>query len=405
MGIQRKVWLFLHRKLVESRANSIQDPFKRLRYLRAHVHEGLFPEPEPAKVWTRLVPKPSLGIGLIVALGIVLASSYSVSRVQTTPVIQPLMVHPVLPSPLQPRVKSQTATGVWLVDQKNGVETYSNGLRIDNRFAVANVPRMPYAVYPRDQADIRHVQYQNQPAGIVYHTTESILAPFEKDQNKTLQQISVAVLNFVQQGHSYHFLIDRFGRVFRVVKESDIAFHAGNSAWADEAKVYVNLNSSFLGVAFETQTQAGEGRPTATPAQVDAARVLTEMLRDRYRIGSRSCVTHAQVSLNPLNMLIGYHTDWADKFPFLELGLQDNYSDAPAALFAFGFDYDPSFVSSTGARLMPGLLRAELEIRGRAAKFNVPLSQYRVALRNNYREIAAAAKSSEPAKETPNEEQ
>lgn len=403
MGIQKKVWLFLHRKLVERRANSIEDPFERLRYLRGHVHERLLLDPEPARIWTRLLPRPSLSIGLMVALGMVLASGYSVSRVE--PVIPALRIAPLVPAPIQVPAKAKAATGVWLVDQKNGVETYSNGLRIDNRFAIANVLRMPYAVYPRNQADIGHVQYQDQPAGIVFHTTESILAPFEKDQNKTLQQISVAVLNFVQQGHSYHFFIDRFGRVFRVVKESDIAFHAGHSAWADETKVYVNLNSSFLGIAFETQTQAGEGRPTATPAQVDAARVLTEMLRDRYQIGPRSCVTHAQVSLNPLNMLIGYHTDWADKFPFLELGLQDNYADPPAALFAFGFDYDPSFVSSTGARLMPGLLRAESEIRGRAAKLNFPLAQYRAALRNNYKEIAAAARSSEPAKETPNEEQ
>lgn len=402
MGIKRKVWQFLHRKLVESRANSIQDPFERLRYLRGHVHEGLFPEPDPTRSWTRLVPTPSLGIGLMVALGMVLAS---VSRVPPTPAIRPLIIPSLLPSPVQVPANAQAAAGVWLVDQKSGVETYSNGLRIDNRFAVANVPRMPYAVYPRDHADIRHLQYQNQLAGIVYHTTESILAPFERDQNKTLQQISVAVLNFVQQGHSYHFFIDRFGRVFRVVRESDIAFHAGHSAWADETKVYVDLNSSFLGIAFETQTQPGKGRPTATPAQVDAARVLTEMLRDRYRIPSRSCVTHAQVSLNPLNMLIGYHTDWADKFPFLELGLKDNYADPPAALFAFGFDYDPSFVSSTGARLMPGLLRAESEIRGRAAKLNFPVAQYRAALRDNYREIAAAARSSEPAKEAPNEEQ
>ena len=31
----------------------------------------------------------------------------------------------------------------------------------------------------------------------------------------------------------YNFLIDRFGRVYRVVQESDAANHAGNSIWAE----------------------------------------------------------------------------------------------------------------------------------------------------------------------------
>ena len=41
-------------------------------------------------------------------------------------------------------------------------------------------------------------------------------------------------------------MIDRFGRVFRIVHESDIANHAGLSVWGDERGAYVNLNASFL---------------------------------------------------------------------------------------------------------------------------------------------------------------
>ena len=53
------------------------------------------------------------------------------------------------------------------------------------------------------------------------------------------------MLEFVKQNRSYHFVIDRFGRVFRIVKESDSANHSGMSIWGDDKGVYVNLNPSF----------------------------------------------------------------------------------------------------------------------------------------------------------------
>ena len=51
---------------------------------------------------------------------------------------------------------------------------------------------------------------------------------------------------------SYHYVIDRFGRVWRTVPEGSIAFHAGFSVWGDRSALFVNLNSSFLGVALES---------------------------------------------------------------------------------------------------------------------------------------------------------
>ena len=48
-------------------------------------------------------------------------------------------------------------------------------------------------------------------------------------------------------------------KVFRVVAETDYANHAGQSVWADEKNIYWGLNQSFLGVAFEAQTDAPDG--------------------------------------------------------------------------------------------------------------------------------------------------
>ena len=152
-------------------------------------------------------------------------------------------------------------------------------------------------------------------------------------------------MGYVRRNRSYHYVVDRFGRVWRVVAETDVADHAGYSVWADSEWLYVNLNRSFLGVSFESQTRSGERPPEITPAQVVAARLLTGLLRSRYRIPARNCVTHAQVSVNPRNMRIGYHTDWAGSFPYGDLALANNYDQPATALWAFGFTYDPAYVN------------------------------------------------------------
>ena len=251
---------------------------------------------------------------------------------------------------------------VWLVDKSDSTELYSNGLRIDLTFAVSNRPRNRFPIFsltggaePREEG--------RQPVGIVYHTTESNLAPFEEQENHRLQRLGRNLMEWVRQDRSYHYVIDRFGRVYRVVEESDAANHVGTSIWADSQGVYVNLNDSFLGVSFEGQTGAVD---EVTAAQVTAGKVLTEMLRSRYGIATEDCVTHAQVSVNPQNMKIGEHTDWAAKFPFAGVGLPDNYSIPLASMYVFGFDYDSVFLRATGTRWR-GLDLAELRVARQAA--------------------------------------
>ena len=112
-------------------------------------------------------------------------------------------------------------------------------------------------------------------------------------------------MEYVSRRRSYHFVIDRFGRVFRIVQESDLANHAGHSVWADQKWIYVNLNESFFGVAFEAQTRHADEPSPLNPAQVHAGRILTDMLRAIYGIPPENCVTHAQVSVNPGNRHAG----------------------------------------------------------------------------------------------------
>jgi len=372
---------FINRNRIEGRAKRIEDPVARLRYLQQKAG------PATAVVSGSVAwygKKWRMAAGLLL-IACVLIPGYKLANTKE---------RAFLPIARVSAAGVDIFTNVWLVDKTQDFETYSNGLRIDNRYAVPNEPRVPYPVYQRAAIDAGQPELRSQPAGIVFHTTESDQAEFAAGENKKLKRIGEEVLVFVKRHQCYHFLIDRFGQVFRIVQESDVANHSGNSVWADDRVIYVNLNASFFGIAFETQTQRGQDLPSATAAQIHSARVLTQMLRGKYRIPAANCVTHAQVSVNPSNMLVGYHTDWSGNFPFLELGLNDNYTAPPAAIVAFGFDYDPTFVHATGARIWQGLSLAEDQIRSQAAAQGLPVPQYRSILQKKYKEIIATLKAS-----------
>ncbi len=366
---------------VEQRAGRITDPVERLRFLRRQMKSQRQP---------RLIDVPwihvkrgrswhvaSMVLCLVVMIGIV---PLPTGTAETFAKERRLVVG------TQP-VASTLIPKVWLVERTDALELYSNGLRIDLTFAVSNRPRAIFPIFS-SAGGAGPLSEGSTPVGIVYHTTESNLAPFEENENRHLQRLGRNLMEWVRQDRSYHYVIDRFGRVYRVVQETDAANHVGTSIWADSRGVYVNLNDSFLGVSFEGQTGAVD---EVTPAQISAGKVLTEMLRSRYGIATEDCVTHAQVSVNPQNMRIGAHTDWAGKFPFAGVGLPDNYSIPLASLYVFGFEYDSVFLKVTGTRWR-GLDLAELQVARQAAAEGLETGRYRAILRHRYNDIATALK-------------
>jgi hypothetical protein len=280
------------------------------------------------------------------------------------------------------------APSVWIVEQNAQFDLYSNGLRIENRFSTVTSPR-GYLAFNRAELDDPRGHWSNEPAGIVFHTTESHMAPFEENAARLLKRDGEGLLGYVRANQAYHFVIDRFGRVFRIVRESDYANHAGNSVWADAARVYINLNQSFFGVAFEAHS-GKQGGEAINDAQVHAGRVLTEMLRSRYQIPDVNCVTHAQVSVNPSNGRAGYHTDWASGLPFEELGLRNNYTLPPADMVLFGFEADTGLTQAGGAELRDGLNAASDGFLASAQARNLTLENYRQLSLARYRAAATA---------------
>jgi hypothetical protein len=233
------------------------------------------------------------------------------------------------------------------------------------------------------------------PAGIVFHTTESLQIPFEAGRNGALKKIGESLLDYVGRRCSYHYLIDRFGRVFRVVAEQDAANHAGYSVWTDDRWRYLNLNESFLGVSFEARTEKGETDAHLSPSQVHSAAMLTELLRGRYRIPVTNCVTHLQVSVNPDSMRVGYHTDWASGFPFEQVGLPDNYALALPSVMAFGFVCDHAVREAAGPRLLAAIEQAEGAFDRRAEAAGMRPLVYRNTLQREYRTLLTQVKAAQ----------
>lgn len=224
-------------------------------------------------------------------------------------------------TPSRPSAVAGTAPEVWLVERTEQGELYSNGLRIDCRLAVSTRPRLYRPLRP-DSLE-RSRRWQTRPAGIVYHASEGELAAFAQEHSGWIRRQSLDLLVYARRHRLYHYVVDRFGGVHRIVEESDVADHAGHSVWADSDGVYLNLNASFLGVSFEARSAGVAGDDLLSPAQLHAGRILTDLLRAKYRIAPGNCITHAQVSVNPFNSYIGFHSDWARGFPFAALGLPD----------------------------------------------------------------------------------
>lgn len=376
-------------QLLDWRADRINDPVEKLRFLRRTAGDQTpWSRPTTVERWRKYRWKAGLGLALLALLP---AGKWAGAfRTPTRPVAAA-------------HATAEEAAGalptVWLVEQRNQQEVYSNGLRVDTAYTVDNTPR-EYDAFPVGNEEPQKAEHRTWPAGIVYHTTESHLVSFSPEKTAQLQRYGEGLLRYVKGEKAYHYVIDRFGRVWRIVKESHAANHAGHSVWADGEATYINLNQSFLGVSVEAQTRGENGRPTTNPAQVTALRLVTEMLRSKYRLKSRNCVTHAQVSVSPASGLVSYHTDWALGFPFTEIGLPDNYSMPVPAMWVFGFSYDGTLMSLSGTPFWKGLLLGEDQLRQHASAHGLDIAAYRSLLRQKYRRVLESVKAANDSKQT-----
>jgi hypothetical protein len=302
------------------------------------------------------------------------AAAVAASAATSIPLLWPARAPAAAPAPepaalprvaeaLSPLPEGMGGGTVWIVERGDGWEQLSNGLRIDITHAVPGEPRR-YRSFDRRSGEKSAVR--GEPAGILFHTSESDIWPLDAANNEKLRESSRRLLLYVQRLKLYHYLVDRFGRAYRIVEEEAKANHAGNSIWEHDGQVYLNLNHAFLGICFETRWEGGRALPI-TAAQLAAGRSLTEHLRQRWRVPPAMCTAHGLTSVNPGKRLIGHHVDWARGFPFEAFGLPDQYRRPAPSVALFGFGYDGDLVKAMGEP-WPGVREAERALAAEAAR-------------------------------------
>lgn len=355
---------------VNWRAGRIADPVARLRYLV-----------DSANFWSQRPFHRALVDARFLRLSAFCAAVFLFPTPILTDGAAPRrFVRPVPPA----AAPAAPAPGVWSVEDTPDHELYSNGLRVEKRYQARPEGALPFQ---RWRLDTNAREESPAPFGIVFHTTESDAIAYDEDNNRKLRRAADGTLGYVQAQRAYHYVIDRFGRVFRTVPENEPANHAGESIWADDTHFYVNLNHSFLGVSFDGQTKGPDGRPSVTEPQIASARLLTDVLRARHRIAAGNCVTHAQVSVNPDNRGVGYHVDWAAGFPYQRLGLPVNYLTPLPAITLFGFRFDESYSNAASDELQDGISAGETALRQDAAQRKQSPAAYRRALQARFQQV------------------
>ena len=106
---------------------------------------------------------------------------------------------------------------------------------------------------------------------------------------------------------SCHYLINRKGKVTQLVKDLNIAWHAGKSKW----KKFKNLNSKSIGIELVNKGHQF-GYQNYTSKQIQSLIKLCKNLKKKYKIKSENFLGHSDIA--PLRK-----KDPGEKFPWKKL--------------------------------------------------------------------------------------
>jgi hypothetical protein len=304
---------------------------------------------------------------------------------------------PVLAGELEKdRKKVPEFKPVWFVGKKGNIESWSNRAKIRTEFETNNDPRR-YYVIPRGSDSFSN-ELRSDIVGIVYHTSESHIDPFTPEYSESIQRSTQGLINYIRTRKLYHYLIDRIGDIYRIVRDDQAADHAGHSIWADGKYTYVGLNDSFIGVCFESTIKSGTGaEEILTEAQLKSGRELTDVLRSKYNIDDANCTTHGIVAISKETGYIGRKQDWIRNFPFDLMGLTDKYKVPLPSMSEYGFTYDDEVLQKLDGKLWEGAIIGEREFKKRAERANVDPETLRLQMLERYKAQMAVMGSLHPS--------
>ena len=118
---------------------------------------------------------------------------------------------------------------------------------------------------------------------------------------------SIIRLSNARSKVSSHFLINQNGKVYRMVQDNRIAWHAGKSCWGN----YKNLNKNSIGIELVNKGHQF-GYTNFTKKQISSLVKICKILIKRYKIKKKNIIGHSDIS--PLRKI-----DPGEKFPWEHL--------------------------------------------------------------------------------------
>ena len=106
---------------------------------------------------------------------------------------------------------------------------------------------------------------------------------------------------------SSHFVINQNGKIYRLVQDNQIAWHAGKSCWAQ----YKNLNKNSIGIELVNKGHQF-GYTTFKKKQLSSLTKICKSLIKKYKIKKKNIIGHSDVA--PLRKI-----DPGEKFPWRQL--------------------------------------------------------------------------------------
>ena len=119
-----------------------------------------------------------------------------------------------------------------------------------------------------------------------------------KDQKSAIKRLQSKVAKV-----SCHYLISRGGKVYQMVRDLDVAWHAGKSKWGKD----INLNSKSIGIEL-----VNKGFEIFPKKQIVALIKILKILKKKHKIKPSYILGHEDISP-------GRKSDPGSKFPWKTL--------------------------------------------------------------------------------------
>lgn len=103
----------------------------------------------------------------------------------------------------------------------------------------------------------------------------------------------VAYLQRPDIGVSYSYYVAKDGRIWQLVPDEFVSWHAGESGWAEGHQLWNGLNAYSLGIGLESHNSEAE---EYREKQIEMARWLCQGLMLRYNITAGRVLTHREIS-------------------------------------------------------------------------------------------------------------